>query len=102
MSRSLALLEEALRHSTLNEPAKESLRQRMQSAEVEAVMDGARAARERARREYERGVASVIGGTDADESDVPREVGSRTGSRMRPGAEGLTAGARWLEDWRLP
>lgn len=90
MTRPLALLEEALRHSDLTEPAKESLRQRMQAAEVEAVMDGARAARERARREYERGVGSALGGTDA-EDDCPREPGSK---HARP--EGLSAGARYL------
>lgn len=83
MTEPTAILEEALRHSTLNEPAKESLRQRMQAAEINAVMAGARA-----RVEHER----LVGGSDPGECDVPREVGSRCGAAR----EGLTAGAAWL------
>lgn len=87
MSEPTAILEEALRHSNLNESAKDSLRQRMEAAQINAVIAGARA-----RVEHERAIAApLIGGSDPGECDVPREVGSR---HSRP--EGLTAGAAWL------
>lgn len=85
MTEPTAILEEALRHTSLNEPAKESLRQRMKAAQINAVMAGARA-----RVEHERAIAAcgstspLIGGSDPGECDAPRETGH--------GREGLTAG----------
>lgn len=84
-----SLIEELLAHTNLSAKDKREYRERAEAMECESVMAGARA-----RVEHER----LVGGSDPGECDVPREVGSRCGAAR----EGLTAGAAWLQDWRLP
>ena len=87
-----SLIEELLTHTNLSAKDKREYRERAEAMECESVMAGARA-----RVEHERAIAApLIGGSDPGECDVPREVGSGAAR------EGLTAGAVWLQDWRLP